>query len=104
MGDMTAADLAKAAAKLDRGQEAKCLINEAGKGLMDVFNAAARNTVTLADVAKLQVAQGYLTEAAVLLLESVALMEKPNPPEVREGTELIRLLDEHDDADPNDEE
>lgn len=80
MGGFTPGDMAIAAAKLDRGQEAARMINEAGKGLMDVFRAASANTIKLADVAKLQVAQGYLTEAAVLLLESVALAQEPPKP------------------------
>lgn len=86
MGDVNSMQLTIAAAKADKSEAAGRLINEAGKGMMDVFNSARANTVTLSTLAKMQVAQGFLTEAAVLLLEVVALDHDPKPPlEVPEG-------------------
>lgn len=74
---MNQAQLAVAAAKADKADEARRLINEAGKGLMDVFNETGSNTVRLSTLAKIQVAQGFITEAAVLLVESLALDHEP---------------------------
>lgn len=74
---MTGEQMLTAAAKLDRADAVRRLINEAGKGLMDVYNEAGANAIKLATLAKLQIVQGYLTEAAVLLVESVALDEPP---------------------------
>lgn len=77
---MTPEHLVVAAAKADKSDEARGLLLEAGRGLMDVHDEARTNTITLASVAKLQVVQGYLSEAAVLFLEIVALGDRPKPP------------------------
>jgi hypothetical protein len=89
MGDISPADLAVADALFGRSDAAKKLINEAGKGLMEVFNAVSANAVKLGDVAKMQVVQGYLTEAAVLMLEAVALTKGETVAEIRGGTRLV---------------
>lgn len=77
MGDLTGEQMLTAAAKADRADAARRLINEAGRGLMDVFNETGANAVRLSTLAKLQIVQGLLTETAVLLVESLALEHEP---------------------------
>lgn len=71
-----------AAAKADKSEEAAKLIQQAGSRLMVVFTQAHNNAVTLATLAQLQVAQGCLSEAGVLLVEAVAVAHEP-PPEAK---------------------
>ncbi len=79
MGNVANEEIALAAAKADKSDEAAKLIQQAGGRLMEVFNSARANAVTLGTLAQLQVAQGCITEAAVLLLEAVAVTHNPAP-------------------------
>ncbi len=70
MGAVSSEQLRQADRKASLTKEAENLVMQAGNGLAEVYDECRTNTAGLRTAAKIQVIQGLLTEATVILLES----------------------------------